>query len=192
MDSKLVARESKLALLVIFGIGVSLLAEALGLHFIIGAYFAGIIAKQALGEVELSRSLDVLSAITFAVFAPLLFAFIGIQLNPYAIGGILSLFLVLLLVGIIGKGVGGYVGARMGRFSPSDSLLIGALLNSRGMVELVIASIVYQEGLISLSIFSVVVAIGIITTTLSAILARVFLRPGPEVTPVKQEIVPKI
>ena len=178
VSSRLLARESGLSLLLIFGIGVSLLAEALGLHFIIGAYFAGIIAKQAIGDVGLSRSLDVLSAITFALFAPLLFADIGIQLNPYAIGGILSLFLVLLLVGIVGKTTGGYAGARMGRFSPQDSLLIGALLNSRGMVELVIASIVYQEGLISLIIFSVVVAIGIITTTLSAILARVLVGGG--------------
>ena len=188
LNSKLIARESSLSILLIFGIGVSLLAEAMGLHFIIGAYFAGIVARQAVGDVGLSRDLDVLSGITFAVFAPLLFAYIGIQLNPYALGGILPLFLVLLLTGIAGKTVGGFAGARMGRFSTNDSLLIGALLNSRGMVELVIASLVYQEGLISLAIFTVVVAIGIITTTMSAILSRAFVRTGPNQIPASADI----
>ena len=182
LNSKLIARESSLSLLLIFGIGVSLLAEAMGLHFIIGAYFAGIVAKQAIGDAGLTRDLDVLSGVTFAVFAPLLFAYIGIQLNPYALGGVLTLFLVLLLVGIAGKMVGGFAGASVGRFSTNDSLLVGALLNSRGMVELVIASLIYQEGLISLTIFTVVVAIGIITTTMSAVLSRAFVRTSPDQT----------
>jgi Kef-type K+ transport system membrane component KefB len=171
----LLTREPGIALLLIFGLGISLLAEALGLHFIIGAYFAGILINQAIGDVWLKKSMGTFSGVTFGLFAPFLFAFIGIQLNPYAVAGVFALFLTLLLVGIGGKMAGGYLGARLGGFSATDSKVIGALLNSRGMVELVIATIVYQEGLIDVAIFSVVVGIGIITTMMSAVLARVAL-----------------
>jgi Kef-type K+ transport system membrane component KefB len=172
---RLLARETGFALLIIFGLGVALVAEALGLHFIIGAYFAGILLNQAIGDVWLTRSMSVFSGVTFGILAPLLFVFIGIQLNPYAVAGVLALFVTLLLIGIGGKMAGGYLGARLGGFSPADSRIIGALLNSRGMVELVIASIVYQAGLVDLALFSVVVGIGIITTVMSAVLARLAL-----------------
>ena len=183
ISSRLMARESGFALVLIFGLGVSLLAEALGLHFIIGAYFAGIVLKQATGETWLWRGRDILSGLTFAFFAPLLFVFIGAQLDVSAIGGVIILFLVLLLVGILGKMGGGYMGARLGGFPEGDARVIGALLNSRGMVELVIATIVYQEGLIDLALFSVVVAIGIITTMMSAVLARVALDGSKGLSP---------
>jgi len=183
LRKRLLARESAFALILIFGLGVSLVAEALGLHFIIGAYFAGILLKQAIGESWLDRNMNILSGLTFAFFAPLLFAFIGIQLDPYAIAGVSALFLSLLAIGIAGKMAGGYAGARLGGFPASDSRVIGALLNSRGMVELVIATIVYQEGLIDLTLFSVVVGIGIITTMMSAVLARVSLSRNHGLSP---------
>jgi len=175
LSPMLKARESGFALLLIVGIGISLLAEDLGLHFIIGSYFAGILLNQAVGDDSLRRSLDVFSGVTFGLFAPLLFAYIGVQLDPYALEGILPLFVVMLAIAIAGKTVGGYLGARLDGFPTTDSRLIGILLNSRGMVELVIASIVYEEGLIDVALFSLVVAVGIITTTISASLARVSL-----------------
>ena len=175
LKSAVRTREAGMALLLIFGIGVSLLAEQLGLHFIIGAYFAGLLLNQAIGDESLAKSVGTLSGVTFGLFAPLLFAFIGIQLDPEAIANVYQLFLLLLAVGIVGKMIGGYLGARLGGFSHPDSKIIGSLMNSRGMVELVIASTVYEAGVISLTVYSVVVAIGIITTTMSAILSKATL-----------------
>jgi Kef-type K+ transport system membrane component KefB len=180
LHSRLLVRESGIGLLVIFGLGVSLLAEAMGLHFIIGAFFAGMLLNQAVGESELKRPFDVLSGMTFGIFAPLLFVYIGIQLNPSAVEGVLPFFVVLLSVAVAGKLTGGYIGARLGGYSAADSRLIGVLLNSRGMVELVIASVIYQAGLIDIALFSVIVAVGVITTTMSAVLARATLVQGPE------------
>ncbi len=173
---KLLTRESSIGLMLIFSIGVALLAESLGLHLIIGAYFAGILLNQAIGDERLDRTLNVFTGATFGVLAPLAFAFIGIEFDLHALTGVPLLFGALLLVAIVGKLAGGYAGARLGGFSSAESRTIGSLLNSRGMVELVIASIVYHAGLINLTLFSVVVGIGIITTTVSPIMARISLR----------------
>jgi Kef-type K+ transport system membrane component KefB len=169
--------------MLIFAIGVSLLAQSFGLHFIIGTYFAGLLLNQAIGGERLKRSLNVMSGITFGIFGPLLFAFIGIEFDPYALAGVLLLFGTMLLVAIAGKLVGGYLGARLAGFSSEESRTIGFLMNSRGMVELVIATIVYQSGLINVTLFSVVVGIGIVTTTMSPIMARLSLRTFPEQPP---------
>jgi Kef-type K+ transport system membrane component KefB len=173
---RLLTRESTLASILIFALGVALLAESLGLNFTIGAYFAGILLNQVVGDRRLARSLGVLSGLTFGILSPVLFAFIGVEFNPYSLAGVPLLFGSLLLVAIGGKMIGGYVGARLGGFPNAESITIGTLLNSRGMVELVIASLVYQAGLINLTLFSVVVGIGIVTTTMSPILARLSLR----------------
>jgi Kef-type K+ transport system membrane component KefB len=126
-----------------------------------------------MGDDRLGRDTSVLSGITFGFFAPLLFAFIGIEFNAEALAGVLLLAGALLLVAISGKLFGGYVGARLAGFSPPQSNVIAFLLNSRGFVELVIATIAYQAGLIDLALFSIVVGIGVITTIMSPITARI-------------------
>jgi Kef-type K+ transport system membrane component KefB len=178
------ARESELGIMLIFSIGVSLVAELAGLQFIIGTFFAGLILTEAVGAQSLKRANEVFSGVTFGLFAPLLFAFIGIEFVAQALVGTLLLGWTLLVVAIFGKLVGGYGGARLVGFSSADSSTVAFLMNSRGFLELVIATITYQSGLIDLSLFSLVVAIGVITTVLSPITARISLRQSlPQVMP---------
>ncbi|HEV2390554.1 MAG TPA: cation:proton antiporter [Nitrososphaerales archaeon] len=172
LGPRLGTKESSFGLMLTFSIGVSELAEWAGLHFVIGTFFAGLLLNEIMGDDLLGRDTTVLSGITFGFFAPLLFAFIGVEFNAEAIAGVLALAGALLLVAISGKLFGGYVGARLAGFSRSQSNLIAFMLNSRGFVELVIATIAYQAGLIDLALFSIVVAIGVITTIMSPITAR--------------------
>lgn len=173
LGPRLGTKESAFGLMLTFSIGVSLLAEWAGLHFVIGTFFAGLLLNEIMGEDRLGRDTSVLSGITFGFFAPLLFAFIGIEFNAEALAPVLALAGALLLVAISGKLFGGYVGARLAGFSPPQSNVIAFLLNSRGFVELVIATIAYQAGLIDLGLFSIVVGIGVITTIMSPITARI-------------------
>jgi Kef-type K+ transport system membrane component KefB len=173
LGPRLGTKESAFGLMLTFSIGVSLLAEWAGLHFIIGTFFAGLLLNEIMGDDRLGRDTSVLSGITFGFFAPLLFAFIGVEFNAEALAGVLVLAGALLLVAISGKLFGGYVGARLTGFSPPQSNLIAFLLNSRGFVELVIATIAYQAGLIDLALFSIVVGIGVITTIMSPITTRI-------------------
>jgi Kef-type K+ transport system membrane component KefB len=173
LGPRLGTRESAFGVMLMFSIAVSLLAEWAGLHFIIGTFFAGLLLNEAMGDDLLGRDTNVLSGITFGFFAPLLFAFIGVEFDAEALTGVLLLAGALLVVAIAGKLVGGYAGARLAGFSRPQSNLIALLLNSRGFVELVIATIAYQAGLIDLALFSVVVGIGVITTIMSPITARI-------------------
>ena len=175
LGPRLRTRESAFGVMLTFSIGVSLLAEWVGLHFIIGTFFAGLLLNEAMGDGLLGRDTNVLSGITFGFFSPLLFAFIGVEFNAEALAGVLVLAGALLVVAIVGKLVGGYAGARLVGFSRPQSNVIAFLLNSRGFVELVIATIAYQDGLINLALFSVVVGIGVITTIISPITARIAL-----------------
>ena len=183
------ARESELGIMLIFSIGVSLVAEGAGLQFIIGTFFAGLILNEAIGAESLKRANEVFSGITFGLFAPLLFAFIGVEFVAQALAGTLVLGWTLLVVAIFGKLAGGYGGAKLAGFSSADSSTIAFLMNSRGFLELVIATITYQLGLIDLTLFSLVVAIGVITTVLSPITARISLRQSlPQILPVEQRL----
>jgi len=172
LDQGLVTREAKFGAMLTFSLGVSILAMWSGLHFIIGTFFAGLLLNELLGDEHLGADTKVLSGVTFGFFAPLLFAFIGIEFNAEALLGVLELAAVLLVVAVMGKVAGGYAGARLAGFDGPQSNIIASLLNSRGFVELVIATVAYQDGLITLALFSVVVGIGVITTTLSPIMAR--------------------
>lgn len=181
---KLKTREAAFGLLLMSAIGLSLVAEQVGLHFIIGTFFAGlIIYRELIGKENFERVSGIFSAITFGFLAPIFFAFIGIELNVYSIIDHLPLFGLLLAVAIAGKLGGGFIGAKMAGFSKSESKTIGYLMNNRGMVELIIATIGLEAGLIDIGMFSVLVAIGVITTIISPIMARSSLRNSTQQPP---------
>lgn len=181
---KLKTREAAFGILLVSAIGLSLIAEQVGLHFVIGTFFAGlIIYRELIGKENFERVSGIFSAITFGFLAPIFFAFIGVELNIYSIADHLPLFAILLGVAIGGKVGGGFIGAKLAGFSKSESKTIGYLMNNRGMVELVIATIGLEAGLIDVGMFSVIVAVGFITTIMSPIMARSSLRRSQETPP---------
>ncbi len=170
---KLQTKEAAFGTLLITTIAVSLIAQSIGLHFIIGTFFAGLIVfKELIGGQNFERVYSIISAITFGFFAPIFFASIGIEFNAPSLINSIPLFLALLGVAIATKIGAGYVGARLVKFSNETSLAIGFLMNGRGMVELVIASIGFATGIIDLTLFSVAVAIGFVTTVLAPVTSR--------------------
>ncbi len=110
------------------------------------------------------------------MLSPIFFAFIGIEFFVQSIADSLYLFLLILAVAVAGKIGGGFIGGKLAKFSNSESMIIGYLVNSRGMVELVIATIGFEAGIIDKTLFSVIVAVGFITTIMAPIMARIALR----------------
>jgi Kef-type K+ transport system membrane component KefB len=161
--------------LVTFAVGISLLAQSAGLQFVIGAFFAGLILGEVFGAESLGKANDVFHGVTFGFFAPIAFAFIGLEfVVPTAMG--LEVLGALLAAAFASKFFGGYVGARAVGFIEGESRTIGFLMNSRGFVELVVSTTAFQLGLIDQAYFSLVVCIGIITTVVSPIASRIALR----------------
>jgi Kef-type K+ transport system membrane component KefB len=173
---RLQTKEAAFGILLIMTIAISLIAQQIGLHFIIGTFFSGlIIYKDLIGRQNFNRVYGIISAITFGFFAPIFFAIIGIEINLQSLVNSIPLFAALLGVAVVTKIGGGYIAARMVRIKNDTSLAIGFLMNGRGMVELVIASIGFAAGIIDLPLFTVAVAIGFVTTMMAPVTAKPFV-----------------
>lgn len=181
---KLQTKEAAFGILLITTIAISLIAQEIGLHFIIGTFFSGlVIYKEIIGKQNFDRVYGIISAITFGFFAPIFFAIIGIEINLQSLAGSIPFFLALLAIAVAAKVGGGYVGARLVRFKQDTSIAVGFLMNGRGMVELVIASIGFAAGIIDVTLFSIAVAIGFATTVMAPATARPFVGRAKEKDP---------
>jgi Kef-type K+ transport system membrane component KefB len=174
---KLHTKEAAFGILLISTILVSVIAqEVIGLHFIIGTFFSGLIVyKEIIRKENFERVYGIISAITFGFFAPIFFAIIGIDINMDTIINNLPFFITLGAAAIVSKLGGGYIGSRLIKFTKNESLAIAFIMNGRGMVELVIASIGFSAGIIDSTLFSITVTIGWITTIMAPILSRPYV-----------------
>ena len=176
--TKAKTREATFGILIIMTITLSLLAQLAGLHFIIGTFFAGLIfSGKILGKREADKSYGILSGVTFGFFAPLFFAILGAKFSGQSLDTTVVFLLVSLVVlGIFGKTLGGFIGARLCKLSKGESLAVASLLNGRGTVGLTITALAYSMGILDLTLFSVAVAICFITTVLTPIIAKPLLK----------------
>jgi Kef-type K+ transport system membrane component KefB len=156
---------------------LSITAQYAGLHFIIGTFFAGLIfSDRLLGKKETDHAYGIVSGITFGFFAPLFFAIIGMKFSGQSMEDAIPFLVVLVVLGILGKTLGGYLGSKICGFSKNESLVVASLLNGRGTVGLAITSLAFSIGILDITLFSVSVAVCFITTIMTPIIARPLLR----------------
>ena len=184
---KLVSDQSELSLLLIFALALSVLAEVLGMHFLIGSFAAGVLfTRNVAGEETHDQLKSQTEAITLGFLAPVFFASIGIHLDIAAILEAPMFLLILLLAAFVGKFLGSGLAARASGFSTRESVAIGSAMNARGAVEIIIADIALRAGLFSKPeptppaidyLFSAIVIMAIVTTLTSPVALRMLL-PG--------------
>jgi Kef-type K+ transport system membrane component KefB len=175
--SILKGKESLFALFFAFVLLFSTVTENLGLHFIVGAFFAAMLISESLiGKNNLKTIEKTTSNMAMGFLAPIFFAGIGLEFNIFSISNI-GLLVAVLAVSYLSKIAGGYLGGSLAGFSKRVSLTLGVGLNARGIMELVIANIAYRNGLISTEVFSILVIMGVVTTlTTPLLLKRAFGR----------------
>jgi Kef-type K+ transport system membrane component KefB len=162
--SVLKGKESLFAIFFVFILLFASLTEAVGLHFIIGSFFAAmLIDKDLVGEKHLTTFHNTTNSMTMGFLAPIFFAGIGLEFKFSSINNYGLLFAIL-GVSFASKIIGGYFGGRFARLSHRTSVALGFGLNARGIMELVIANIAYRAGLIGVEIFSMLVIMGLVTT----------------------------
>jgi len=173
-------QESLFAIYMIFVLAFAGLAELLGLHFIIGAFFGSILLPRELfPENDYEKVKQTTGSITMGFLAPLFFAYLGVLVKISSISNLL-LFIVILITVTIGKTAGGYLGGRFAGLNRKKSMTLGIGLNTKGIMELVIASIAYQKGFIDVMLFTILVLIAILTTIATPLLLkRSFLWSDP-------------
>ena len=138
--------------------------EEIGIAVIFGAFIMGAIMprKAALTEDVTHRVED----FVVTLLLPLFFAFTGLRTNI----GLLDrpeLWLmtgVLIVVAIVGKWIGAMVAARLTGFDWRASNVIGSLMNTRGLTELIVLNLALEAGVISEALFAMLVIMALVTT----------------------------
>jgi Kef-type K+ transport system membrane component KefB len=155
--------------------------DAIGIHAVFGGFLLGIAMPRGTLSQGLQKKLEPF-AVVFLV--PMFFTFSGLntQLNIMVGDGyLLFVASVILLASVLGKGVSCWLAARLTGESNRTALSVGALMNSRGLMELIILNIGLQKGIIQPALFSMFVVMAIITTLMASPFLERFLRKPTEV-----------
>ena len=165
---------AKLAVVFMILLTSCLLTESIGIHALFGAFLAGVIMpEEGAFKAKLVASVEDVSTL---VLLPLFFAFTGLRteigllndLDGWLICGLI------IAVAVIGKMGGTIAAARWTGLDWRGSAGLGALMNTRGLVELVVLNIGYDIGILTPKIFTMLVIMAIVTTMMTGPLLRLF------------------
>lgn len=142
----------------------SYLTEILGLHALFGAFVAGVVMPDNIKFRKIMT--EKVEDVSLALFLPLFFVSTGLRteiglLNSPELWYMCGIFI---LVAIIGKFGGSLVAARFVGETWKDSLYIGSLMNTRGLMELVVLTIGYDMKILTPPIFVMLVLMTLVTT----------------------------
>ncbi len=148
--------------------------HALGLEAVFGAFLCGILIGRSADEVGPPR-LEPLNTTVLVVLAPLFFATAGLRMDLTALADPVIALWALAVAGtaIGGKFIGAFVGALGARMTRWEALALGAGMNARGVIEVVIAMAGVRLGLLTTEMFSVVVLVAVLTSVMAPPLLRV-------------------
>jgi Kef-type K+ transport system membrane component KefB len=169
---RLRVKEPVFAVTLLFVIVFAALAEVLGLHFVVGAFFGSVLLNhELLGQQQFEQARKTASAVSMGFLAPLFFASIGLAFDP---SGLTDLWLTLgvVIVAFVGKIFAGRIGGWLAGMKPAESWALGMGLNARGIMELVVARIGLSSGLVGSGLFSVLVLMGMVTTIVTPMLLK--------------------
>jgi Kef-type K+ transport system membrane component KefB len=164
------------ALIVCLVVAGALTTEIIGIHALFGAFLAGAIMPAAQGfRHRIALRVESFSTV---MLLPLFFAFTGlrtrIDLLADASGWLMCLEVI--VIATAGKLGAAAVSARMAGMDLRQSLQIGALMNTRGLMELIALNIGYDMGILSPTIFTALVLMALVTTFMTGPLLTLFSR----------------
>jgi len=166
--------QNSVALLLIFALGSAWVTERLGIHALFGAFLAGAILPAHYPFVqEVIRKLEDL---TLIFLLPLFFAFTGLRVHFDWAGGAEMWLATGLIIGVavLGKFGGSAVAARASGMSWREAGALGALMNTRGLMELVVLNIGLDIGVIPPRLFAMMVVMALVTTVMTTPLLEAF------------------
>jgi Kef-type K+ transport system membrane component KefB len=162
--------------------------EEIGIAVIFGAFIMGMMMPRHSGLTE-----DVTHRIedfVVILLLPMFFAYTGLRTNI----GLLDrpelwlITVVLILVAIVGKFVGASIAARMTGFSWRPAAVIGTLMNTRGLTELIVLNLALEKGVISEALFAMLVIMALVTTFMAGPLLKLIDPKNIYGAPVEEEL----
>ena len=140
--------------------------DAIGIHAIFGGFLMGVCMPRGLFVEELKKKVEPLAVV---LLLPMFFTYSGLNTRMDMVNSVPLLLIALgiLLVSILAKFGACWAAARLSGEDNRTALGIGALMNSRGLMELIIINIGLQKGVIGPTLFSMLVLMAIITTVMA-------------------------
>lgn len=163
-----------LATVVCVVIAAALTTEIIGIHALFGAFLAGAIMPETAGfRHKIKVRVENFSSV---LLLPLFFAFTGLRTQVGLLNDVQGWLLCLGIIAVatVGKLGGSAIAARWTGISWSESLQLGALMNTRGLMELIALNIGYDMGILSPRIFTLLVIMALSTTMLTGPLLTLF------------------
>jgi Kef-type K+ transport system membrane component KefB len=153
-----------MAAVIVFLFACAFVTDMIGIHALFGSFLAGV-AMPSHGEFRNSLRVR-LEHFSSVFLLPLFFAFTGLRTQIGLLQAPAGWLICLALIGVatVGKLGGSMLAARMTGINWVDSFALGALMNTRGLVELIALNIGYDLGILSTPIFTMLVLMALITT----------------------------
>lgn len=145
-------------------LGSAWATEVIGIHALFGAFLAGVVMPDSLNFRKIM--IDKLEDVAVVLLLPLFFVFTGLRTEIGLLNSQELWQMCLLVIGVatVGKFLGSGLAALFVGQSWKDSLSIGALMNTRGLMELIVLNIGYDLGILSPQMFAMLVLMALVTT----------------------------
>jgi Kef-type K+ transport system membrane component KefB len=148
------------------------LMDAVGIHAIFGGFILGVVMPRGKLVEELKRKVEPIAVV---MLLPMFFTYSGLNTRMDMVNSpsLLLIALGILAASVLAKWGACYAAARLTGENHDTAMGIGALMNSRGLMELIIINIGLQKGIIGPTLFSMLVLMAIVTTVMASPLFEV-------------------
>jgi Kef-type K+ transport system membrane component KefB len=178
IDSKGRATQGILAIVLLGILSSSLATETIGIHSIFGAFLLGAIIPST---GSLARELTgKLEDFVIVFLLPAFFAFTGLRTQIGLVSGARNWIfcLLIILVASLGKFGGSSIAARFNGMKWRDASALGVLMNTRGLMELIVLNIGLELHVISPTLFAMLVLMALVTTFATSPILHFIIPPG--------------
>lgn len=175
---------SKTVVALVFSIVLlsSYITEVIGIHALFGAFIAGVIIPENVRFRQIMS--EKIEDVSLVLLLPLFFVYTGLRTEIGLLNEphLWKIALIAIAVGVTGKFAGTAIASKITGQTWKDSFLMGALMNTRGLIELVALNIGYDIGVLSPEIFTILVLLALVTTFMTGpLLAMInYLLPDEE------------
>jgi Kef-type K+ transport system membrane component KefB len=165
---------TSLAIVFMILLASCLLTETIGIHALFGAFVAGVIMPE-LGDFK-HKLTERVQDVSTLVLLPLFFAYTGLRTQIGLLNDVHAWLIcgLVVFVAVLGKMGGTITAARWTGLSWREAAGLGALMNTRGLVELIVLNIGYDLGILNAKMFTMLIIMAIFTTMMTGPLLRLF------------------
>jgi Kef-type K+ transport system membrane component KefB len=172
VDNRIGGDMAKITTLILLALALASLTQFLGLEAVLGAFIAGILV----GRVRRfdHHVADTFRVVALGIFTPVFFAVSGLRVDLAQLvhPGVFLVAATVLAVAILGKFAGVYLGARLTRLGHWEALSLGAGMNARGAMEIIVATIGLTLGILTPKMYSIILLTAIATSLMAPPLLR--------------------